>query len=340
MALLDTQTLIGMRQRLPKFEPFFLNRFFPSVFESKEKYVVFDDISEDVKLAPFVSPVIAGRPQVQDGVTSVKLTPPYLKPTHDVNPDQALTRMAGETFEAPKSPDERHDLIVMNLIGKQERQITHREEWMAVQAVMTGTITVSGDAYPTTLIDFGRAAGNNIDLVGGAEWDAVNIATYDPSADIETWAAASSVVSDMLVFSPDAWAVFATFTAVKDKLDTRRGSKSELELGPQLSKTVAFKGYFGEYACYVYKGKYVNDAGSEVNFMPAGTVLVAPSYHDDVRCYGAIQDAKAYREGVSASARYVKNWIGDDPGTERVQTQSAPLPVTLDPNAYVAVTVL
>lgn len=340
MTAVDTKTMLGMREHLPKFEAFFLSRFFRRVALFDTKTVEFDKVRKGVKMAAFVSPIVAGRPNTQAGVTTVSFTPAYVKPTDIVDPGQMVVRMAGETTEQPLSPSERRDLTIMNLLADHEDAITAREEWMAVQAVMTGTVTVSGEDYPTMLVDYGRTAANNVDVAGGSEWDAVNIATYDPSADIEDWAGRSRVVCDTIIFAPDVWPYFASFASVKSKLDITRSSKSELELGPQLAKVVQFKGYFGEYACYVYKGKYENSSGTEVNFMPAGTILMCPGFNDDVMCYGAIQDAKALSEGISAARRYAKNWISEDPALDKVQTQSAPIPCTLQPDDYVAVTVL
>lgn len=338
MGALDTKQLIGIRKQLPKFEPFFLNRFFRSQVNFESEEIAFDKIKKGVKLAPFVSPMVAGRANKRAGSTTTSLMPAYLKPTDIVKPGQLLKRVPGEEYNGAMSIEDRRLLTIAELLEDQDMSITAREEWMAVQAVLTGTVTISGEDYETQQVDFGRTAANNITLAGGAMWDAVDATTYDPSEDIETWADLSSMICGMLVFSSDTWAKFISFQGVKDKLDTRRGSSSEMELGPQQARAAQFKGYFGEYECWVYKGKYDDGSGTEQPYMPSGQLLLAPSFNDDVRCYGAIQDAEAIATGgMVATSRYPKNWFTKDPSVENLQTQAAPLMATLDPDAYVAV---
>lgn len=338
MGALDTKQLIGIRKQLPKFEPFFLNRFFRSQVNFETEEVAFDKIKKGVKLAPFVSPMIAGRPNKQLGSTTTSLMPAYLKPHDIVKPGKLLKRVPGEEFNGSMSISDRRLLVVAETLDEQEQSITAREEWMAVQAVLTGAVTIEGEDYETQQVDFGRNVANNITLAGAAAWDTVDPDTYNPDPDIEAWADLATMVCGMLVFSSDTWGTFAGFAHVKDKLETRRGSASMMELAPQLAKVVQFKGYYGEYECWVYKGKYEDSAGVEQPFMPSGQLLLAPTFNDDVRCYGAIQDAEAIASGglVSAS-RYPKNWFTKDPSVENLQTQSAPLMATLDPDAYVSV---
>ncbi|WP_434477107.1 major capsid protein, partial [Escherichia coli] len=48
------------------------------------------------------------------------------------------------------------------------------------------------------------------------------------------------------MFDPKGWALFRSFKAVKEKLDTRRGSNSELETAVKdLGKAVSYKGMYG-----------------------------------------------------------------------------------------------
>lgn len=69
-------------------------------------------------------------------------------------------------------------------------------------------------------------------------------------------------------------------------------------------------------------------------FMPEAGVLLGNSGYNGVRAYGAIQDAKANANGMVEADRYPKNWFTDDPSVEYLMTQSAPLPVTPDPDAF------
>lgn len=88
---------------------------------------------------------------------------------------------------------------------------------------------MTGEAFDPVEVDMGRSAANNITQSGGTEWSKRDKSTYDPTDDIEAYALNASGVVNIIVFDPKGWALFRSFKAVRDKLDTRRGSHSELE---------------------------------------------------------------------------------------------------------------
>ncbi|MEM5529556.1 major capsid protein [Gammaproteobacteria bacterium AS21] len=334
---LDTSTLLGLRQELPKFTPFFLTMFFPDVIEFPTEKIEFDRIKKNKKLAPFVAPMVAGKANKAQGGLTTSLTPAYVKPMDIVNPGRLLRRMPGEPLNGQLSPAQRRLATIVDLLDEQDQQITRREEWMAVQAVLHGKVIVEGDDYETQEVDFNRDAKNNIALTLDDRWSQQD-AEYDPADDLEDWAEKSSAVVSDLIFSKKAWRLFRKFKAVKIERDAdQKGSTTELQMGPQVAKDVQYKGTYGEYRCYVYAGKYDDVKGEEQSFMPGTTLLMAPEGYDGVRCYGAIQDAKANAEGISATSRHPKNWFTDNPSVENMMTQSAPLMVTMSPNDFVVI---
>ncbi len=113
-----------------------------------------------------------------------------------------------------------------------------------------GKYTMTGEAFDPVEVDMGRSAANNITQSGGTEWSKRDKSTYDPTDDIEAYALNASGVVNIIVFDPKGWALFRSFKAVKEKLDTRRGSNSELEtavkdLGEAVSYNRADRQYAG-----------------------------------------------------------------------------------------------
>lgn len=338
MGALDTKALVGMRRQLPKFESFFLSTFFTSQINFETEEIAFDKVTEDVVLAPFVHPMVSGKANRKKGGVTSTFKPAYVKPTDNLTSKQTLKRLPGEDFNGELSVAQRRALTKATTLSDQEKSITYREEWMAVQSVVNGTVVVEGEDYESQLVDFGRSAANNVTLIGAAKWDTVDPATHDPTDDIATWAALCSGVAGLLIFDPAGWTKFASFQAVKDAIKRDSGSKSSLELTPQLEKVVQYKGNFGEYICVVYKGKYKNDNDTaEQYFMPTGHLVIAPMVGDGVRCYGAIQDAEANEMGVVAASRHPSNWFTKNPSIEWLQTQSAPLMVLPDPDQFASI---
>lgn len=184
----------------------------------------------------------------------------------------------------------------------------------------------------------GRSEANNITQSGSTGWSKRDKSTYDPTDDIEAYALNASGVVNIIVFDPKGWALFRSFKAVREKLDTRRGSHSELETAVKdLGKAVSYKGMYGDVAIVVYSGQYVEN-GVKKNFLPDNTMVLGNTHARGLRTYGCIQDADALSEGINASPRYPKNWkTSGDPAREFTMIQSAPLMLLADPDEFVSV---
>ena len=335
----STTKLLGLKTVLPKFTPLFMQMFFPTFVTFPTEEVAFDKVKKDRRLAPFVAPMVAGRARRERGGKLTTLKPAYVKETDVLRPGRLLQRRLGEEFNSGANAASRHDLALADLLVEQEEKVTGREEWMAVQAVLTGKVVMEGEDYEAQEVDYGRSAANQRTLVGVAKWDTVDRETYDPSEDLEDWAVEANGTLGAIIMDRKAWRLFSRFKAMKEKLETRRGSTSQLELGPQLEKEVMRKGFFGEYEILVYAGRYTDDDGNKVGFMPDYTLLMAPVSADNVMAYGGIQDAKANADGIAEAVRYPSNWFTNNPSVEWVQTQSAPVPVLFDADEFVVVKV-
>jgi hypothetical protein len=338
---LSTSTMLDIVKTVGKFEPFFLTLFFPSVITFEDESIHFDKVSEEVVMAPFVSPVVAGKVHKERGGVLAKFTPAYVKPKNVVKPSQTMKRRPGESYLGDLTPAQRKQAAITSHLMNQDKAITFREEWMAAQAILTGSVTVKGEDYPEQVVDFNRSAANNISLAGGAKWDAVDPETYDPTDDLTNWAEKSTGATNLIVMGKTAWTKFSSFAAVKAKLDNRRGSSSNMETATKdLGLVTSYKGFFGDVEIWVYTGQYVDpDTSVKSYYMPVNMILMGNRAYEGVRAYGAIQDVTASDEGIVAASRWSKNWQTPDPSAEYVMTQSAPLMVTPDADAFVAVTV-
>jgi hypothetical protein len=336
---MTTLTLLGVFQHLHSLDTFFLDMFFPRVVTFSTKEIAFDKLSEDRDIAALVSPMVAGKVNKKAGGVHSTFEPAYVKPKDVVDPQMLLSRRPGEAIGGTLTPVQRREAVVVELLVKQDKSITRREEWMAVQAVLTGKITADMEGKGTYEVDYQRAAENTIALIGAAQWTALDKATsQQPIVDIENWADIAEGIVNVAVMDKLAWAELRQFKCIKDLLDKNHGQKSVAELGPNVKKEAAWVGNLNGIDLYVYKGKYTED-GTEKNLMPDFTFLLGSSGYDGVRAYGGIQDAKANADGIVAQARYPKNFFTDDPSVEFLMTQSAPLPVTPNPNGFVVATV-
>ena len=321
-----------------------LDLFFPDAMNFDTETVNFDIIDAARRLAPFVSPNVAGRPMRQRGFKTRTFTPPYIKPKHVIEPNKQMKRRAGERLTGSMSPAERFDAATAETLALQEEQIARREEWMASQLLRTGSVVCVGEDFPSQTIDLGRNAAHTVQLSGAARWNQSGVSPYN---DLKTWATTvatrsgvhpGTVVMDPLACSylqkdPDVRALLALPQTTPDTVALRLLGVSTGAQGDELIRI----GKVGNFEIYQYSAIYTDDDGNVSNFMPSNTVIMGSrKLAEGIRLYGAIMDARS----LKPLARFPKQWEQEDPSVVFTMTQSAPLPIIRRPDATFCATVV
>lgn len=339
MSNYDTTTLLGVVQQLPRFQPFMLSLFFPAVRTFGSRKIAFDDMAEDHRIAPFVSPIEAGQVMHARGSELKDFAPAYIKPKHLVDPERVLDRMPGESIGGILSPGARRNAIIADNLLKERNAIMIRQEWMAVQAVLDGKVIVSGEKYPTTEVDFGRDAALTKVLTGTALW--TDTTNSNPVDDVEDWSGELAGPATDMVMGKDAWKAFRKHPKVKEVLDTQlRGTQSSLEIGAGNGEWYRLVGVLsGNIRVWVYSAYYeAEGTGTPTQYIPSNRIVLGSSALRGVRAFGAIRDGSA---DYKAMEMFPKHWVtNDDPFAEYTMTQSAPLMVPTRPNASMSATVV
>lgn len=333
----STAELLEVSRFTKSITPFWLSFFNRQInFETEE--IFFDKVDRDYrKLAPLVVPNVQGRPMTLDGYTSLSFKPAYVKPKHAIDPNMVIERQPGEALGAGSlSLMQRRDAVIAEVLRRHDSMLTNRNEWLAAKALIDASVTLSGEDYPTTTVDFQRHASLSVTLAGAALWTA---GTATPLADIASARTnaynRSGAVIRRVVFGGTAWDNFATRVDLKALMDKNYGG---LNVNIQRAAD-GFEGqeYMGTYGgifgggqidLWVDRSKYVDENGAEQFFLPQTTV-VGFSDVEGVRCFGAIKDMMA----LQAMERFPKMWRVEDPSAEYLMTQSAPLMVPKKPNA-------
>ena len=344
LQLYDTVELMGVIQTLKPVNTFWRDTCFGTVQTFNTEYIDFDMVNGGRRLAPFVAPTVQGKVMKDKGYTTKRFAPAYIKPKMTFDPNRVLKRRPGEPYTGMMSPAARRDAIVADMMREMVEMHVRRQEWMAAQAVLTGKITVSGDHYPTQVIDFGRAVNQQVVLTGTATWAAANDTTVNALDDLELWASriqeTSGYAPTMLVMGLGAWKVFSKKSYVKDALDNNyRGGSSNLTVfEPGNGEAIQFRGVIGPWQVYTYNDLYDNDSGSTVSLMDQKSIaLFSPQGLQGTRAFGAILDPEA---GYQPLEMFPSNWVERDPAGEFFMIQSAPLLVPAQPNAAVVAKVL
>lgn len=340
----ETWELDTMVAQIERPNPWLMRTFFAGQRMFASKTIEFDILDRGRRMAPFVAPHVAGKPMRREGFRTRQLAPAYIKPTALVVPTEAWTRRPGEAYGGALSPKQRFDAIVAEHLDAHEQMIDNRLEWMAAQALVTGGITIEGEDYPKTHVDFGRDASLTIALTGAAKW---NTTTASPLTDIETASlkvrqiSKGAVITD-LVMDGLAWNGLKANGAVADLIDVRfrrdvNGATS-IDGGPRtkLNEAVYVGTLQGRIDLWVYDSYYQDDTGADQPYLPPYTVVGISPAIEGMQYYGAILDLDA---NLEPRRSFTKSKVLFNPSGLELVTQSGPLLAPKRPNASFVLTV-
>lgn len=343
--LYDTSALLGLYRQVEAPSSYFRDLLFPSVVTFDDEYIDFEKIREGRKLAPLVVPTAQGRPVYSEASQLTRLKPAYLKPKDPVSPGRVIKRRPGENLFAPNtmSPQARYNAIIGDILRVHRNTIDRREEWMAARAIIDGTVTLEGPDFPTTVVDFQRANNHTVTLLGAQAWNSASFAG-SRMGDIQTWInrvrrADFGGPVNRLTVGAGVLEYLLLDDDVKRQLDlTVRGTNADLNTGLRSGEYVEYIGKLGpNLELWVNTDFYEDTDGSQKPFLDEGDVVLTGPGVSGVRCFGAILDDAA---NFNAMPVFPKMWKNQDPAVTFVMSQSAPLPVPVNPNCSLKATVL
>lgn len=339
LATYDTITLQGIIRDGDKFSPFLTNFFcgMSPVFFTDEE-IAFDKIFEENTIAPYVSPLVAGKVNIKDGYNTIKFKVPYVKDLDTVKPSDGLKRGVGEGFTGTTTPAVRIAAERVRLVLRHGKRLSMRIEEQVSQLIQRGKILCEGEGHPSIEVDYKMSAANNITVTGAARWSQLDPATDDGQViidDLEEWAANSNSSVSRATMEKSVWKHISKFSAIKALRDnTVRGENSTFSLAPNTNNEDAqFKGTLGTLDIWVYTGFYRNAEGTKIEFLDTGRVVLSSNKPQGIIAYGAIQDVHEMR----ALRQFSKNWVQENPSVENLMSQSSPLAVLADIDSIVTI---
>jgi hypothetical protein len=337
----STAQLLEVSRHIKTITPFWLSFFTRQInFDTEE--IFFDKVDRDYRrLAPLVVPNVQGQMVGMGGYTSLSFKPAYVKPKTPVDINMLIERQPGEALGAGSmSLAQRRDAVIAEILRIHDTLLTNRNEWLAARALIDASVTLSGENYPTTTVNFQRHASLTYTLAGGARWSQATTPT--PLDDIKNARInannRSGAVIRRVVFGGTAWDYFTARVSLKDLMDKQYGGYSQNTMIQRMADGFEGQEYMGTFGgafgggqidVWVDRSKYVDENDTEQFFLEQKSV-VGFSDVEGVRCFGAIKDMKA---GLQPLERFQKMWEEEDPSTEFILSQSAPLMVPKKPNA-------
>lgn len=331
MDIYSTAVLVGVVPNLKLSQNWLLDTFFPNIVESDKETVAIDVDVGLRRMAPFVSPLVAGKMVESRRMQTNEFKPAYIKDKRAPDLRKPVRRQIGERIGGELSAGEREMTNLQLEMADQIDILNRRLEWMASSALCTGTVTIKGDGFPTTLIDFQRDPALTIALSGATRWTAANIAaeTASPTTDLDNWAtlvlkASGAVVTDV-VFTTKSWQAFTKDPVLKTAnwYPGQGGAGNVIQLGTQVQRGAVFKGVWGQYRLWLYNDWFIDpEDGVEKPMIPDGGVVLSGPDLQGTRAFGAIMDPD-FAYGPLAYAP--KSWVEKDPAQRLLLMQSAPV---------------
>jgi hypothetical protein len=347
IGIYDTVTMAAVVRNLKLPSQFLLDTAFPNIMEYDTKSFAIDVDAGKRRIAPFVSPLVAGKPVESRRIATTEFAPAYIKDKRALDPMRPVIRALGERIGGVLSAADREMANLAFEMEDQVQMVQRRLEWMASSALTTGTITVTGEGYPTVVVDFQRDRALTLALVGAAQWTETNIGTVDapgavsPASNVQNWSRLllqkSGAVATDLVFTQSAYDMFLLDRKVIGAVRFRRSGDSDIDFGGGVTTGALDMGYWGTYRLWLYNDWFVDPATDiEQPMVPDGTVIVLSRQMQGVRAFGAIIDPQ-FAYGALAFAP--KSWVEQDPAQRWLMMQSAPMVVPSRVNASMAITV-
>ena len=333
----DTVELMGVMRNFPTENNFWLDRYFTRSYFSNSEWIEFDEIETNRRLAPYVVPNVQGQPMRLDGYETTRIKPAYLKPKHTLDTSHVLRRRPGEQWGGSMTPAQRDSAIVLDVLALQADSIRRRWNQMAAEVLQTGALTITGENYPTRLVDFERDPLNTVVLAGTTAW---NGADADPWGNFTAWNQrvyeSGSPGRDVVMGRNASAALFAN-EKFREAFETRRGSNAQMELYNTVGSPVVYHGTIpGGLNLFTYGDNYDDNMGNKVEYLDPDDVLLIGDI-GGVRAFGAIMDRKA---GFAPVAMFPKMWENEDPSALYLMTQSAPMMVPTNVNSSLRATVI
>jgi hypothetical protein len=338
--------LVQVVPNLKTSQNFLLDRFFPNIVEFDTEKVAIDVDVGIRRMSPLVSPLVEGKLVEQRRYQTNEFKPPYIKDKRAPDLRKPVRRQIGERIGGELTGQERELANLQLEMADQVDMVNRRLEWMAASALSTGTVTLTGEGFPTTLIDFGRSSTLTIALSGAARWgQTLNAAGRDTNivGQLTTWAAAilkgSGAVTTDLVFTPGAWAKFLMAEGVQGAIyyPNQANSGNQVNPGTMVQKGGIYMGRWGQFDLWLYNDWYVDANNVEQPMLADGTVIMSGQQLMGTRAFGMIMDP---RFNYKPMAYAPKTWIQEDPAQRIIMMQSSPIVIPSRVNAALAVTVL
>ena len=332
-------------RQAPPVHTYFRDTFFTNVKTFSTERVDIDLVKGDRRMAAFVHPRAGGKVLTANGYTTESYKPPLVNPYDVTTADQLMTRLPGEDLYSGMTPAQRAAQKLMEEYATLNDATTRREEWMAVQAIVTGKIPIVGEGV-NEIIDFGFS--NKVELSGDNKWGGSKADILGNLGDwVDQVLHGGFANVDTLIMGKAAKKAFFNDANVQKMLDNRRMNIGEIA-PKDLPNGVRYLGRLTDPSLELYSyGEVYYDDWTDPDepatkpLIPDNVVVLISSKPNYMLAYGLctyIDDAS--QAWVTAqTARLLRSYVEHHPDRRMVELQAHPLPIPDKVDSWLVATV-
>lgn len=346
--LWDTRRSLGVFRATDP-APQYWTPWFTRQINSTDEYIDFEKLPvPSRKLAAFALPLARGASAYDDSVRTFRVKPAYIKMDDAVDPLKPLVKQAGidpSMLDVSRlTPMQRLELIKVAIAAAHRRAIELRWDWLCARALIDGKVTLTGAEYPTTLVDFGRAAGHTVTLTDGTRIGDAGIKALDViQARCDTMNDAEfGAMPTRITMGGSVWSVLREDAGILAHLDTQtKGGVHTIDRGLNAGKIfpvgeLSIGGQSGQkIELWVNNETYIDPvSGASTRYLGAREMVFtgSPESIMGFQCFGRIIDQDAGYEALDVFAKNYTEQSGDIT-VQRISHKSSPLMVPVNPDA-------
>lgn len=341
----SSEELMGLVDYTKPLPLFMLEQYFRETFISHADKISFDEVFEDVRIAPFVTPVSEGKFVVHGGYSVRDFAPAYTKLNDPIKIQQISSRASGDALNTPPNRLSQLEMAIVKRLGQHRKSILQLVEWMAWQYFIFGSFNTGSEEYPSVNLNFNRDAGNTVTLTGADLWTAPTTAT--PLDDFEDWSAIGlgaprGMAGSTLIMRSAQWNnLRKTDQFLTEYKNYKSNGGAIPDMSPEVAAFVKDRGSYGAFNIWTVDTYYYDANGAQQYYLPVNKVLLLPTPGTlrAVKMFGKIESLKAVREGDPMVDIWHNHYVTDSGDEERIITHSAPIVATTHVDAAVSATV-
>ena len=334
--LFTPEIMDGVIKAMPPVHTFFKDTFFNVAKPEYAEKVRVEFKKGTRRVAPFVNLKDKAKVIKKLGYISDEFETPVVKMKDVTTIEDMLKRLPGELLQnSGITLLDRGIQLMAEQMSTFEDMITRREEWMCVQAMMTGNIPVIGEGVNYE-IDFGFTNKSAVSTL----WDSAT-GTPTPYKDLQAAVLACKQkgyrTPNIAIFERSAWNAFLEATKKDEFYKQQKDILDIISVRPvRRSDAVTFMGRLRDpdLDIYVYDEWYIDDWTDpenpvEKSLMPKGKVLLACTNATYSLYYGlqAFTDPQTGNFRQVIGTRAADSWIQKDPDVRFLSLNARPLPV-------------